>query len=154
MNLKDDNINKETGLETREQYFLDILFDECGGDFKAAMTSAGYPANHPVGELRRKLSKQIKQASKDYIVSMTPKAAVSLGGVLINPSELGAKNIISAAKEILDRGDVNKEEQKMEAMENVVILLPPKRSESDDSSTMWNKKVDDDEGKTQTSESR
>jgi hypothetical protein len=131
MSLIDDLKNKETGLDEREQYFLDILFDECGGDFKEAMKKSGYPNNVSVGEVRRKLSKEIKKASKDYLVSQTPNAAVKLVSVLHDPSAMGAKNIISAAKEILDRGDVNKEETKVELPDNAIVILPPKRFEEE-----------------------
>lgn len=131
MSLIDDLKNKETGLDEREQYFLDILFDECAGDFKEAMKKSGYPNSTSVGEVRRKLSKEIKKASKEFIVSHTPNAAVKLIGVLSDPSAMGAKNIISAAKEILDRGDVNKDEAKIEIPENAIVILPPKKFEDD-----------------------
>lgn len=131
MSLIDELTNKETGLDEREQYFLDILFDECDGDFSLAMSKAGYPKDTPVGELRRKLSKEIKKASKEYIVSLTPKAAVSLGSVLGTPDALGNKNLLSAAKEILDRGDVNKEEKAFDLPENAIVILPPKKFESE-----------------------
>lgn len=127
MSLIDELTNKETGLDEREQYFLDILFDECSGDFSLAMSKAGYTKDTPVGAIRRKLSKEIKKASKEYIVSLTPKAAVSLGSVLGTPDALGNKNLLSAAKEILDRGDVNKEEKSFDLPENAIVILPPKK---------------------------
>lgn len=129
MSLVEELINEKTGLSEQEQYFLDVLFEEAAGDIRSAMNLAGYPKSTPVGEIRRKLSKEIKKVSKEFIVSQTPRAAIQLVGVFNDPSAVGAKNIISAAKEILDRGDVNKDEQKLEIPENVVILLPPKKND-------------------------
>lgn len=131
MALVDELKDEKTGLDEREQYFLDILFDQCQGDFQLAMKEAGYPKSTPVGEVRRKLTKEIKKASKEYLVSLTPKAAVNLGKVFDSPNAIGARNVISAAKEILDRGDVNKEEAQHEVQENIVILLPAKRVEEE-----------------------
>lgn len=121
--------NETTGLDEREQYFLDILFDQCSGDFVLAMKEAGYSSKTPIGEIRRKLSKEIKKASKEYLVSLTPKAAVNLGKVFDSPNAIGARNVISAAKEILDRGDVNKEDTVHEVSDQIVILLPAKRTD-------------------------
>jgi hypothetical protein len=124
-------IDKETGLTEREQYFLDVLFEEAGGDFEYAMKLAGYPKNYPVAKIRRQFSKQIKQLTKDYLVSKTPKAAIEMVKVFQDPSRVGTQNIIKVAQDILDRGDVNKEEAKYEMPENVIILLPPKKSEDE-----------------------
>jgi hypothetical protein len=129
LKLSDTLIDPESGLNEREQYFLDVLFDLADGDFEYAMSLAGFPKNYPVSKLRRKLSKEIKQATKEYIVSQTPKAARGLMKVLTSPGTIGNKDILQAAKEILDRGDVNKSEDVIEIPDNVIILLPPKRSE-------------------------
>lgn len=120
--------NSETSLDEREQYFLDILFDQCSGDFALAMKEAGYSSKTPIGEIRRKLSKEIKKASKEYLISLTPKAAVNLGKVFDNPSSMGSRSVIAAAKEILDRGDVNKEDV-IHDVQDYIILLPAKREE-------------------------
>lgn len=120
-------MNKDTGLDERETYLLDILFEECGGDFSTAFSKSGYTKDISLSSVRKKLAKEIKARTKDYIISQTPKAAYGLVNVLIDPNQLGAKNVISAAKEILDRGDVNKEEHIFEMPDNIIVLLPPKR---------------------------
>lgn len=120
-------VDKSSGLDERETYLLDILFDECGGDFLLAMSKSGYPKNTSVGDVRKKLSKEIKARTKDYIVSSAPKAAHQLVKVFQDPNAMGTKNIIAAAIQILDRGDVNKEEVGVVMPENYIVLLPPKR---------------------------
>lgn len=124
-------INKDTGLSEREEYFLDVLFDKADGDFEYAMKLAGYPPSQSASTVRKKLSKQIKQMTKDYLVSQTPRAARELVKIFRDPSVAGAQNIIKVAENILNRGDVNKEEAKFEMPENVIILLPPKKSEDE-----------------------
>ena len=120
--LVDQLVNKETGLDEREEYFLDVLFTKAKGDFELAMDLAGYPKSSSVSQLRKKLSKHIRDYTKDYIVSQTAKAAQQLVNVFQDPNALGTKNILTAAKEILDRGDVNKEEQKFEIPENIISV--------------------------------
>jgi hypothetical protein len=60
------------------------------------------------------------------MLSSTAKAAHQLVKVFEDPNMPGTVNIIKAAKEILDRGDVNKEETVGVYEERYVILLPPK----------------------------
>ncbi len=129
MSLKDELKDNTSGLDERDQYFLDILFDEEAGDFASAMKRCGYDKKETIGSLRRRLSKEISKASKDYIVSKTPTAAIKLVSVLNDPSGLGAKNIISASKEILDRGDVNKSESVALDQVDYIVILPPKKTE-------------------------
>ena len=40
--LKDDVIDKESGLSDKETFFLDILFDKHKGNFISAMKEAGF----------------------------------------------------------------------------------------------------------------
>lgn len=133
--LKQD-VTKESGLSEQEEYFLDILFDRCGGDIKMAMNDAGYPKDASAMKLQTKLSKEIIKRSKEFLAGHTAKAAVSLMGVFSDPSAMGAKNIISAAKEVLDRGGVNKEEKTFELPDNAIVILPPKNRNDD-----WNKSI-------------
>ena len=56
-----------------------------------------------------------------------PKAAFGIVDVLDDPSAMGARNAISAAREILDRtGLVNKEQLKVTANTGGMFILPPK----------------------------
>jgi len=125
-----DVTNKETGLTEQEEYFLNILFDRCSGDIQYAMKEAGYPKDASAIQLSKKLSKQIRDRSKDYLTAATAKASSQLVKIFEDPSAMGAKNIISAAKEILDRGGVNNE-QEIKLPDNAIVILPPKNKQDD-----------------------
>ena len=56
-----------------------------------------------------------------------PKAAFEIVGVLDDPSAMGARNAISAAREVLDRTSLVKKEQvEVTANTGGMFILPPK----------------------------
>ena len=56
-----------------------------------------------------------------------PKAAFGIVDVLDDPSALGARNAISAAREVLDRsGIVKKEQVEVTTSQGGLFVLPPK----------------------------
>jgi len=65
------------------------------------------------------------------VISMNaPKAALGVVGVLDDPTALGAKNAVSAAKEVLDRaGVVKKEQVEVTAPKGAMFILPPKKDD-------------------------
>jgi len=129
--LKDDVIDKESGLSDKETFFLDILFDKHKGNFISAMKEAGFSESDS-RKVRAKLSKEIQKVSKEYLESETSRAAVSLSQVLEDPTQPGSKLLISAAKEVLDRGGVVKEDVLPTVSDNILVILPPKQTQSDD----------------------
>lgn len=120
--------DKKEEFSPRELKLLEVLFDEACGNFREAMKLAGYSPNDPAGPLRKRLAKEIQDRSKELIVSGTPQAILNLLKIFDDPTYPGAKNIIATAKEILDRGGVNKEEstgtQNFEAKN--IFILPAK----------------------------
>ena len=61
-----------------------------------------------------------------------PEAAFGIVEVLNDPSSLGAKNAISAAREVLDRsGLVKKEQIEVTNTGGGMFILPPKTSNDD-----------------------
>lgn len=126
--LKDElirDVTKDSGLTEQEEFFLDVLFDKCSGDVPSAMNMAGYPRDFSPSQVAKKLSKQIKERSKDYLAAASAKASYSLVKVLVDPSAMGAKNSIAAAKEILDRAGV-KDDEVIRLPDNAIVILPPK----------------------------
>jgi len=121
----------ENGLDERENYFLDILFDECKGQIRDAMTKAGYPKTTPTSYVTKKLKTHIQEQSKNYLAIHTAKATIHLLSVLDEPNMIGAKNIIAASKEVLDRGGVFKEEDSIKEIERNIFFLPPLDKEED-----------------------
>ena len=126
MDLKEDYTDKKTGLTEKEQYFLDILFDECKGDVRKAMDASGYDRKTPSSLLRLKLKDQIKDAAEAYMASNTAKAAIALSDVLDDPTLPGATNLIKASKEVLDRTGITAPEQKERVVERNIFILPAK----------------------------
>lgn len=120
------DITLENGLTEKENLFLDLLFDEYKGDVRKAMEAAGYPKSHPTNILTKKLSKEIAERSKNYLIVSSGKAAISLVGVLDDPTALGAKQVIAASKEILDRAGVYKEEGPKVIEQRNMFILPAK----------------------------
>ena len=67
-----------------------------------------------------------------WMARNAPKAAMSMTGALLEPTELGIKEKMTAAKEILDRvGLVKTEKMQVEATGGV-MLMPPKAPTEDD----------------------
>jgi len=122
--LKADYTNKDTGLTEKDEFFLSVLFHECGGDFQSAMTRAGL--NESPNSVRRRLKTHIQEETKNFLAASSAKAAVQLVNTFNDPSLPGVKNVISAAKEVLDRGGVHNDEVKK--TENYVFILPAKTS--------------------------
>lgn len=123
--------NKETGLTLMEEAFLDNLFEFCSGNIRAAMTKAGYPKDTPESHVTKPLGKHIRERAKEYLTSASALASIQLVNLLIDPNQPGAKNIVSASKEILDRSGVYKEEGTKVTEVRNMFILPPKDSEPD-----------------------
>jgi hypothetical protein len=126
------DVTNEDGLTEKEVFFLDVLFDKCSGNVRAAMTEAGYPKDAPTAPVRKKLAKHIKDRTKDFLSASSGVAAITLVNVLVDPNQVGAKNIIAAAKDVLDRGGVYKEEGPQVTEIRNMFILPAKDSVEDD----------------------
>lgn len=123
--LSSEYTNPESGLTEKDEYFLSILFAECGGDFSEALQKSGI--NESPFSVKKRLRKELIEATKNYLTGASAEAAVKLVSVLSNPSAPGNKTLLTAAKEILDRGGVNVTEE-VKATENYIFILPPKDS--------------------------
>lgn len=129
--LLNDVLDKETGLSEREVYFLDILFDRCQGDIPFAMKESGFPKDYPVSKLRKKLSHEIAQASRDFLAGETASASFQLVKISKDGNMPGAGNAIKAINSILDRGGAVSIEAIQAKQPNVIVILPPKVYEDD-----------------------
>lgn len=123
--LQNDVLTENSRTE-QEEYFLQVLFSIHKGDVPRAMETAGYPKDMNPNVLRRKFKEAIIEETKTYLATASAEAALSLISVLRDPNALGAKNIIAASKEILDRGGITRPEEVHIVADNVMIMLPPK----------------------------
>lgn len=115
-------------LTDQQKLFLEVLFEEARGDFVAAKKLAGYHPTYPTSSIVKTLEEEIINATKQYLSRSGPKAAISVVGVLDNPTEWGVKEKLAAAKEVLNRiGIVGTE--KVEITSNGIFILPSKNEE-------------------------
>ena len=119
-------------LTENQQKFLEVLFDEAGGDVVKAKKLAGYSDNTPTRLIVDALKDEIFESTKTYMSRIGPKAAVAFGQALVDPTELGVKEKMQAAKEILDRAGVVKTERMEVQASGGLFILPPKDSDDTD----------------------
>ena len=90
-------------LTGKQQVFLDVLFDEAGGNMATAKKLAGYSETSSTTEIVKGLKEEILEATQMYMARNAPKAAMAMTGALYDPTELGIRDKMVAAKELLDR---------------------------------------------------
>lgn len=115
-------------LTEKQQLFLDVLFEEARGDFVQAKKLAGYSDNYATSSIVQGLEEEIAELTKKFITRVGTKAAYSLYEVMADPTALGNKEKMAAAKDLLDRGGFKaKDEVKIET-ETPLFILPAKES--------------------------
>ena len=118
-------------LTEKQQKLLDVLFDEAGGDVATAKRIAGYAEGSSTTEIVRGLKQEILDATQEYMARNAPKAAVAITGGLYDPTELGIRDKMAAAKELLDRSGLIKTEKVQVEASGGVMLMPPKEIEKE-----------------------
>lgn len=119
-------------LTEQQQRFLDVLFDEAGGNLKKAMRLAGYSEGYTTTQLAKVLKEEIIEATQLYMALNAPKAAAAMVNAIDDPTELGLKEKMAAAKDLMDRaGLVKTEKVQVESNSGGVMLLPAKEKEED-----------------------
>ena len=119
-------------LTAKQQVFLNALFDEAGGSVILAKKIAGYSDTSSTSEIVKGLKEEILEATQLYMARNAPQAAVAMAGALVDPTELGIREKMSAAKELLDRTGLVKTEKMQVEASGGVMLMPPKAVVEDD----------------------
>ena len=119
-------------LNERQQKFLEVLFEDAGGDVVAAKKLAGYSESTATTAIVKGLKEEILEATQMYMARNAPKAAMAMVGGLYDPTELGIRDKMSAAKELLDRTGLVKTEKMQVEASGGVMLMPPKAIVEDD----------------------
>lgn len=118
---------KEKELTPRQQAFLDCLFEEAGGNIRAAMDIAGFSKSTKTSVVVQALHSQITELTRQYMATYGPEAMVSMVNVMRDPTQPGATTKMNASEKILDRAGVGKGEQiKQEGQIQNIFILPPK----------------------------
>jgi hypothetical protein len=98
-------------LTDNQQRFLQVLFEEANGDVVTAKKLAGYSDATSTTTIVEALKDEITDATRSYFARIAPRAAVSMGNALLDPTELGIRDKMAAAKDLLDRAGLGKVER-------------------------------------------
>ena len=120
-------------LTDKQQKLLNVLFEEAGGDLVQAKKLAGYADTSSTTEIVKGLKEEILEATQMYMARNAPKAAMAMTGALHDPTELGIRDKMVAAKELLDRTGLIKTEKVQVESSGGVMLMPAKAPVEDDS---------------------
>lgn len=118
-------------LTEQQQLFMEVLFDGAGGDVVLAKKMAGYSESTSTTYIVTTLRDEIAEATRVYLARIAPRAAISMAGALIDPTELGLRDKMIAARDILDRTGFTKTE-KIDLGSSAIFILPPKNAVEDE----------------------
>jgi hypothetical protein len=118
-------------LTEKQQKFLDVLFDEAGGDAIRAKELAGYTSTSSVNEIIKGIKEEVMERTQLYMARNAPRAAMSLVSGMVDPTELGLRDKLNAAKDLLDRVGLVKTEKVQVEATNGLMILPPKDTNED-----------------------
>ena len=118
-------------LTEKQQKFLDVLFEEAGGNLVTAKKLAGYADAVTSRQVAEPLAEEIAALTKKFIASSATKAAYSMFEVMNNPTDLGNKEKMAAAKEVLDRSGFIKTEKVEVSAASPLFILPQKSDEDE-----------------------
>ena len=119
-------------LTERQQKFIDALFADANGSIKDAKIIAGYSPNSNSNEIVEALKDEILEATQTYMASNAPKAAFAMVNGIDDPTQLGIRDKMNAAKELLDRTGLVKTEKMQVESTGGVMLMPAKQISEDD----------------------
>lgn len=119
--------------EITEQHkrFLEVLFTEAKGNINVAVRLAGFSEGYSRRSLTNYLKEEIIEATQLYIAMAAPKAAVAMINAIDDPTELGLKEKMSAAKDLLDRAGLVKTDKVQVESTGGIMVLPAKEREAE-----------------------
>ena len=119
-------------LTEKQRKFLDVLFDEANGDVTQAKLLAGYAPTSSTSDIVRGIKEEVLEATQMFMARNAPKAAVAMVSGINDPTELGIRDKMTAAKELLDRTGLVKTEKMQVESTGGVMLMPVKNMPQDD----------------------
>jgi hypothetical protein len=127
-------LNPERNYTDKQLSFLEAMAGEARGNIGAAIKAAGYGAGVASRDVVPYLQDELIAIAEHILAYNAPKAAFGMVGVIDDPTALGAKNSVSAAKEILDRvGIVKKENLEVSSEDGKGIFILPAKCAEDNS---------------------
>ena len=127
--MSSDQQKDKKELTEKQKKFLDALVGEAQGNHRKAMEIAGYSPNTTITDVVKNIKEEVIERASMVLALNAPAAAFGVVNVLNDPTTMGARNAISAAKEIMDRtGLIKKEQVEVKATDGGLFVLPPKGS--------------------------
>ena len=119
-------------MTPKQQAFIDALFtDECKGNPKKALIKAGYSPTTPSTAVTNLLQDEIMEATKKFLATKGTRAAWAMSEVIDDPTELGNKEKMIAAKDLLDRAGFVKTDKVEVKATSPLFILPEKDNGED-----------------------
>ena len=119
-------------LTEKQRKFLDVLFDEANGDVTQAKLLAGYAPTSSTSDIVRGIKEEVLEATQMFMARNAPRAAVAMVSGINDPTELGIRDKMTAAKELLDRTGLVKTEKMQVESTGGVMLMPVKNVQAED----------------------
>ena len=119
-------------LTEKQRKFLAVLFDEANGDVTQAKLLAGYAPTSSTSDIVRGIKEEVLEATQMFMARNAPKAAVAMVSGINDPTELGIRDKMTAAKELLDRTGLVKTEKMQVESKGGVMLMPMKNVQAED----------------------
>jgi hypothetical protein len=113
-------------LSDQQKLFLQVLFEEANGSIIEAKKLAGYAVSTSTTSIVKALKDEIAEHTQMYIARNAPTAAVAMVSGLTDPTQLGIKDKMNAAKDMMDRAGFAKTEKIEVKTTGGIMLLPPK----------------------------
>ena len=118
-------------LTEKQELFLAVLFEEAEGDPIKAKKLAGYSDNVATSSVTASLEEEIYDLTRKFIAQSSTKAAYTMFKIMGDTDMLGAKEKMSAAKDLMDRAGFVKTEKVEVSSTEPVFILPAKKSKED-----------------------
>lgn len=119
-------------LSEQHKRFLEALFDEAAGNAHMAKNIAGFSPGYSTRMLTNYLKEEIIEATQLHIAMNAPRAAMAIISGITDPTDLGTKEKLSAAKDLLDRAGLTKTDKIQVESVNGIMILPAKDKNTDD----------------------
>lgn len=119
-------------LTEQQTAFIEALFGDAKGSPVKAKKMAGYADSVSSRAIVNGLKDEILDATRLHLALHAPQAAMSVIDGITDPTELGIKEKMNAAKDILDRIGIVKTEKVQVEASGGVMLLPPKKADGDE----------------------
>ena len=116
-------------LTEKQELFLAVLFEQAEGDPLKAKKLAGYSDNVSTSSVTASLVDEIADLTRKFIAQSSTKAAYTMFKVMGDVDMLGAKEKMTAAKDLMDRAGFVKTEKVEVSTVEPVFILPAKKEE-------------------------